>query len=77
MKTVAEITFRLKAVKPILLRNGIERIGLFGSVMRGEGRKKSDLDVLLHFRSGCENSATLIMPAKFWKLLSPKQKLMW
>jgi predicted nucleotidyltransferase len=55
MKTVAEITSRIRAVKPVLFRNGIERIGLFGSVMRGEGGKNSDLDVLLHFRNGCEN----------------------
>jgi len=55
MQTIAEITSRIKAVKPLLFQHGIAQIGLFGSALRGESGKDSDLDMLLHFRSGCEN----------------------
>ena len=41
---------RLEALKPLLKeRFKVETIGLFGSYVRGEQKKKSDLDVLVDF----------------------------
>src|SRR5512136_21300 len=34
----------------IISRYGVERIGVFGSQARGEGRSKSDVDVLVKFK---------------------------
>ena len=55
MQAVSEIITKIQSVKPILSKNGIDRIGLFGSVLRGENQDESDLDLLIHFRSGFEN----------------------
>ena len=47
LKEIEEI---LKVNKPLLAKRfKIKEIGLFGSRMRGEGRKKSDLDILVEF----------------------------
>ncbi len=37
---------------PILKKNGVIKAGIFGSVARGEAKKKSDIDVLVKFRKG-------------------------
>ena len=54
-----EIISKLNLIKPILVEQGIERIGVFGSRLRGENKAESDLDILLHFRQGCENFSSL------------------
>jgi predicted nucleotidyltransferase len=54
-----EIISKLSLIKPILVEQGIERIGVFGSRLRGENKADSDLDILLHFRQGCENFSSL------------------
>ena len=33
---------------------GVDKIGLFGSVIRGENRKNSDIDILVDFQEGKE-----------------------
>ena len=33
---------------------GVKKIGVFGSFARGEGRKDSDIDVLVEFKDGSE-----------------------
>ena len=35
---------------PILKRQGVTKAALFGSVARGESRKKSDIDILINIR---------------------------
>jgi predicted nucleotidyltransferase len=75
MQTIAEITSKIRAVKPLLFRNGIERIGLFGSLMRGEGGKNSDLDVLLHFRNGYENFSNFNQACEVLEAVFPETKL--
>ena len=37
---------------PILRRNGVRKAGVFGSVARGEGKKTSDIDILVETRKG-------------------------
>jgi len=36
-----------KKVKPILKENGVKRAGIFGSYVRGEQNKDSDVDILV------------------------------
>ncbi len=50
MKTLEEIKEILKKQKPLLEEEyGVSEIGIFGSYVRGEQRKKSDLDILVEF----------------------------
>jgi predicted nucleotidyltransferase len=39
---------------------GVKRIGLFGSVVRGEMKIESDVDILVEFEEGGEKFANLI-----------------
>jgi len=49
-KELKEIEKILKGNKPYLAeRFKVKEIGIFGSRARGEGRKKSDLDILVEF----------------------------
>ena len=49
-RELKEIEKILKVNKPLLAKRfKIKEIGLFGSLVRGEGRKKSDLDILVEF----------------------------
>lgn len=41
-----------KKITPILKRQGVTKAALFGSVVRGELKKTSDIDVLIQFKSG-------------------------
>jgi len=43
----------LKAkIVPVLKKYGVVRAGLFGSVVRGEAKMKSDIDILVEFEKG-------------------------
>ena len=33
---------------------GVKKIGVFGSFARGEGKKGSDVDILVDFKNGCK-----------------------
>ncbi len=46
----AEIFERIRSIFPTLSERGVERIGLFGSFVRGEQRDESDVDLLVDFR---------------------------
>lgn len=41
-----------KAIIPILKSNGIKRAGIFGSYVRNEQNKDSDVDILIDFHEG-------------------------
>jgi hypothetical protein len=43
-----------------LLRLGVQRLGLFGSCLRGEERTDSDIDLLVEFAQGRKTLTTLI-----------------
>ena len=38
-------------ILPILRRNGVKRAGIFGSVVRGEAKEDSDIDILVDIES--------------------------
>ena len=51
METTQEIVDRLRAYKEKFSdKYGIEQLGLFGSVSRGEQDEKSDIDVIINLR---------------------------
>ncbi len=39
-----------KKIVPVLKRYGVRRSGIFGSLVRGEGDKDSDLDILVDIK---------------------------
>lgn len=41
-----------KKIVPILKRQGVTKAALFGSVVRGEAKKRSDIDILIRFKAG-------------------------
>jgi len=43
-------------VLPVIEKYPIQRVGLFGSIVRGEDTKKSDVDILIKFSPGSELS---------------------
>ncbi len=50
MKTLNEAKQILKKNKPMLKNKfGVKEIGIFGSFIRGEARKRSDIDILVNF----------------------------
>jgi len=50
MKNVEEIKKKLEELKPSLEEKfKMKSIGIFGSYLRGEGKKGSDLDILVEF----------------------------
>jgi predicted nucleotidyltransferase len=55
MKKIDEIKKKLELHKEELKqRYGIKELGIFGSYVRGEERKDSDLDVLAEFEDGAK-----------------------
>jgi uncharacterized protein len=50
--TSSEAIARLLSVEGEIRRLGVRRLALFGSVLRGEGRPDSDVDLLVQFESG-------------------------
>jgi hypothetical protein len=40
-----------KTIRPILKKEGVKRAGLFGSYVRGEQKKDSDIDILVEVSS--------------------------
>jgi len=49
MTNKAEIINYLQAIKPVLVQDGIERIGLFGSFANGKADGYSDIDIAVKF----------------------------
>ena len=55
MITKEQIVNTITSTKPELQRFGIRNIGLFGSYVRGEQTKTSDIDILIDFEPEKEN----------------------
>ena len=57
MKKISQrdVLAKLKALKPeIVMRYRVESLELFGSVVRGEQKETSDIDVLVEFVEGAD-----------------------
>ena len=52
MATLDEITDRREEILRIARRHGARNVRLFGSIVRGEARGQSDLDVLVELEEG-------------------------
>jgi predicted nucleotidyltransferase len=52
MTTLEQVRAQRDAVLAIARRYGVRRVRLFGSVVRGEDRPDSDVDVLAEFEDG-------------------------
>ena len=52
MATLDDIRAKRDAIKEIANRHGARNVRLFGSVVRGDDRPDSDLDVLVEFEKG-------------------------
>ncbi len=48
--TVNQIDEYRDTIVPILLKNDVERAGIFGSFARNEANKDSDIDILVRFK---------------------------
>lgn len=75
MKKIKEIKNELKKLKPILKKEfKVENIGVFGSYIKGEEKKESDLDILVEFKKStnlslldfisCENYLSEVLGIK-------------
>jgi len=57
MKKLEEIKRKIKELEPLLKeRFKVKGIGLFGSYIRGEQKRKSDLDILVEFEESADLS---------------------
>ncbi len=52
MATLDDIRAKREAILAVASRHGARNVRLFGSVVRGEDRPDSDLDVLVEFEKG-------------------------
>lgn len=52
--TFADVESRLRGVEPRIRELGVRRLALFGSVLRGEARPDSDVDLLVEFAPGAK-----------------------
>ncbi|RKX85148.1 MAG: nucleotidyltransferase [Spirochaetes bacterium] len=56
MKTIEELKKLLSINKSeICERYGVNKIGIFGSYVRGEQNSRSDIDILVEFKKGYKN----------------------
>lgn len=54
-KTLNEILSILRPLKPTLAQKyGVETIGIFGSYVKGEQTRRSDIDILVTFKEGAQ-----------------------
>lgn len=51
---------RLREAEPEIRALGVERLALFGSVLRGEARPDSDVDILVRFVEGAKSYVRLL-----------------
>ena len=69
-----EKIFELLRLNKVQLQNyGVKRIGLFGSYLRGENKKESDIDFLVEFEEGQKNYDNFIDLAFFLEDLFEKK----
>lgn len=52
MPSLHDVLSVIESIRPSLAARGVDRIGVFGSVARGEQRPDSDVDVLVQLAPG-------------------------
>lgn len=57
VRDFAEAVERLSACEPAIRSLGVQRLALFGSVLRGEPKPDSDVDLLVQFAPGAKTYA--------------------
>ncbi|WP_319508791.1 nucleotidyltransferase family protein [uncultured Methanolobus sp.] len=50
-KTDNQIDDYKQTIVPILIKNDVDKAGIFGSFARNEAREDSDIDILVHFKN--------------------------
>ena len=70
-----EILKILSHIKGSLSRYGVSRIGLFGSVARGDTSADSDIDILIDFQNDKETYQNFISACEFLETELKGQKL--
>lgn len=64
---------KLQQHQPTLKKYGVQKIGLFGSFVRGESSETSDIDFLVDFEKGKKNLDNLIGLGDFLEELFQKK----
>ena len=64
-KSKDEIIQKIKADLPKIIEMGVSRIGIFGSIVRNEAIKNSDIDILIEFQEGKKNYRNLLAVYSF------------
>ncbi|MCL5062551.1 nucleotidyltransferase family protein [Dissulfurispira sp.] len=76
MKTLNEIKKTLKKHKAEVVRDyKVKEIGIFGSVVRGEQKKRSDIDILVEYSELPDLLKLIELENKLQKLLKKKVDL--
>ena len=66
---------RLSLLKAPLMAVGVSRLGLFGSTVRGENTRKSDIDILIDFNADQETYLNFIDACNILQSAFGKMKL--
>jgi len=75
MTTKDNILKTLKAHKQELLKFGVCNVGLFGSYLRDEQNKKSDIDLLIDFEPDKENFDNYMAVCDIFELLFENERV--
>ena len=76
MKTLYEIKKTLKKHKAEVVKNyNVKEIGVFGSVVRGEQKKRSDIDILVEYSELPDLLKLIELESRLQKLLKKKVDL--
>jgi predicted nucleotidyltransferase len=75
MSSKEEIISKIKASKPQFLQLGIQNIGLFGSYLRNEQKKGSDIDLLVEFAPDQENFDNFMAAYDLFENLFENEKI--
>ncbi|MBK9634123.1 MAG: nucleotidyltransferase domain-containing protein [Bacteroidetes bacterium] len=75
MSSKEEIISKIKASKPQFLKLGIQNIGLFGSYLRNEQKKGSDIDLLVEFAPDQENFDNFMAAYDLFENLFENEKI--
>ena len=75
MTTKDNILATLKISKPELSKFGVANVGLFGSYLRNEQSKNSDIDLLIDFEPGKENFDNYMAVYDIFESLFQNQKV--